>query len=493
MVSAPDYLLLLIGILLLFGILAARLSPTLGVPALALFTVAGMAAGIEGPGRIPFHDPALARLIGSIALIGTLFSSGISTRWDSVRKVIRPALTLSIAGPIVSVVLVAFVVHHLAGVPLATGALLGAVVASTDPVALATVLRSRRSRVDTRPLELLRFESAAAAAMAAFVAEALLHWASGIETVWWRIGIGFISSAAIGIGVGVVIGWGTIWVLNHLRPDAEILYTLLTVAAGFLLYGLAAVAHGSGFLAVFIGALVIGNAELPDRGPMRRFHEGLPWLSQIILFVLLGLLVPPSAFRAALPVGLVVTAVLLLLARPLATLIAMSDGRLGWRRSLFISAAGLKGSAPVALATLPLLHQVPEADWILGVTAVVVIVSALVHGLTIPWLISRAVVRPADWRARPEPVDTIDLGSGTVACYRLDDKTRATGHAISELDLPENCLLIMILRRGEKIQPRGATRLEAGDELYAYSPRELFPVLEIRLLGDREDEGPRRN
>ncbi|MDZ4805367.1 MAG: potassium/proton antiporter [Candidatus Eisenbacteria bacterium] len=487
MVSAPDYLLLLIGVLLLFGILAARLSPMLGVPALALFTLAGMAAGIEGPGRIPFHDAGLARLIGSIALIGILFSSGISTRWESVRKVMKPALALSIVGPIVSVILVAWVVHRLAGVPLATGALLGAVVASTDPVALATVLRSRRSRVDARPLELLRFESAAAAAMAAFVAQALLHWASGVETVWWRIAIGFVSSAAIGIGVGVLIGWATIWVLNHLQPDAEILYTLLTVAAGFLLYGLAAILHGSGFLAVFIGALVIGNADLPDRGPMRRFHEGLPWLSQILLFVLLGLLVTPSAFRAALPIGLVVTGVLLFVARPVATLLSLAGSRLGGRRILFISAAGLKGSAPVALATLPLLHQVPEADWILGVTAVVVIVSAVVHGLTIPWVTSRAVLRPASWKARPEPVDTIDLGPGTMACYKIDERSRAAGHAINELNLPENCLLIMILRSGDKIQPHGATRLEVGDEVYAYSPRELFPVLEIRLLGERED------
>ena len=323
--------------------------------------------------------------------------------------------------------------------------------------------------------------------MAAFVAQALLHWASGVETVWWRIVIGFVSSAAIGIGVGVLIGWATIWVLNHLQPDAEILYTLLTVAAGFLLYGLAAVLHGSGFLAVFIGALVIGNADLPDRGPMRRFHEGLPWLSQILLFVLLGLLVTPSAFRAALPIGLVVTGVLLFVARPVATLLSLAGSRLGGRRTLFISAAGLKGSAPVALATLPLLHQVPEADWILGVTAVVVIVSAVVHGLTIPWVTSRAVLRPASWKARPEPVDTIDLGPGTMACYKIDERSRAAGHAINELNLPENCLLIMILRSGDKIQPHGATRLEVGDEVYAYSPRELFPVLEIRLLGERED------
>jgi len=485
MVSAPDFLLLLIGVLLLLGILAARLSPMLGVPALALFTLAGMAAGVEGPGKIPFHDAALARIIGSIALIGTLFSSGISTRWDSVRKVLRPALALSIVGPFVSVFAVAYVVHRMFGVPFATGALLGAVVASTDPVALATVLRSRRSRVDARPLELVRFESAAGAAMAAFVAEALLRWAAGTQTVWWQIVLGFPASAAIGIGFGVLLGWATVWVLNHLQPDAEILYTLLTVAAGFLLYGITAVLHGSGFLAVFIGALVIGNADLPDRGPMRRFHEGLPWLSQITLFVLLGLMVPPSAFVKALPAGLLVTAVLLLVARPLATTLALAGSGLGLRRTLFIAASGLKGSVPVALATLPLLHQLPEADWILGVTAVVVIASAIVHGLTIPWITSRVGMRPADWTAQPEALDMVDLGPGTMVCYRLDERAPAAGHAINELNLPENCLLIMIARRGEKIRPRGGTVLEAGDEVYAYSPRELFPVLEIRLLGDR--------
>ena len=218
---------------------------------------------------------------------------------------------------------------------------------------------------------------------------------------------------------------------------------------------------------------------------MRRFHEGLPWLSQITLFVLLGLLVPPSAFTRALPIGLVVTGVVLLVARPLATALALGGSHLGLKRTSFVAAAGLKGSAPVALATLPLLHQAAEADWILGVTAVVVILSAIFHGLTIPWITSRVGMRPADWKARPEFLDTVDLGPGTMVCYRIDEAAPAAGHAINELDLPENCLLIMILRRGEKIRPRGATVLQPGDEVYAYSPRELFPVLEIRLLGDR--------
>lgn len=485
MSAGPDYLLLLIGVLLLLGILATRLSPLLGIPVLALFTFAGMVAGAEGPGRIAFHDASLARIIGSVALIGTLFSSGIASRWDNVRRVLRPALMLSIIGPMVATALVAFVVHRVTGMPPAVAALLGAIVASTDPVALATVLRSRRARLDVRPLELLRFESAAGAAMSAFLVEVLLRWAGGVESEWWRIVLAFLTSALTGAGIGLLLGWATVWVLNHLQPEAEILYTLLTVAAGFLLYGITAVLHGSGFLAVFVGALVIGNSDLPDRGPMRRFHEGLPWLSQITLFVLLGLLVPPSALRAALPVGLLVTGLLLLVARPLAAAVSLPGGGLRLAPGVFVASAGLKGSAPVALATLPLYHRLPEADWLLGVTAVVVIVSAVAHGLIVPGLATILKLRRAPTVSDSEPLDTVDLGPGTLACYQIDEAAPACGHAVGDLHLPENCLLIMILRRGEKIRPRGQTVLEPGDEVYAYSPRELFPVLEIRLRGDR--------
>lgn len=489
MVSAPDYLLLLIGVLLLFGILATRLSPLLGVPALALFALAGMLAGVEGPGHISFHDATLARIVGTVALVGTLFSSGVNARWDTVSRVLRPAGLMAILGPIMATVLTALVARSVAGVPVAVGALLGAVVAATDPVALASVFRGRHGAIDARPMELLRFESAAGAAMSAFLVEVLLRWAASGESAWWRIVLAFLTSGVVGGLAGLLLGLATVWMLRHLQPEAEILYTLMTVAAGFLLYGVAAALHGSGFLAVFVGALVIGNSDLPDRGSMRRFHEGLPWMSQITLFVLLGLLVPLSALQAALRPGLLVTGVLLLAARPLAALFALPGNRLRPGTRLFVAWTGLKGSAPVALATLPFYARVPEAEWLLGVTAVVVLLSALVHGLTVPWLAGVLKVPAGRGMARPEPLDLVDLGPGTVACYHLDEQAPAAGRMIGDLNLPENCLLIMVLRDGEKIRPRGATRLSAGDEVYVYSPRELFPVLEIRLMGERGEFG----
>lgn len=485
MIVGPDYLLLLLGCLLLFGILATRLAPNLGVSSLVLFMAAGMLAGAEGPGHILFRDVALARLLGTVALIGILFSSGIQTRWDAVERVLTPSLILALTGPLITAAVVALLVVRFAGVDWPTGALLGAVVSATDPVALASLLRGRSCRPDARTLEILRFESAAGTAMSAFMAVVILRWAAGMTTAWPAILLTFVSSALLGAGIGLLLGFATVWVLNHLKPEAEVLYTLLTVAAGFVTYGVTAALHGSGFLAVFLAAIVIGNSDLPDRGPMRRFHEGLPWLSQIALFVLLGLLVPPSRFRAEIGVGLLVAAALTLLARPLSVLPALLTGRLSGRQRVFIASAGLRGAVPVALATFPLYHRLPAADWILGIVAVVVVASAVVQGLTIPWLVRSLKLVGPQPDELPEPLDMVDLGPGALACFRLDSASPTVGVAVGQLNLPDNCLLIMIHREGARVRPRGTTVLQPGDEIYAYSPRELFPVLQLRFLGDR--------
>jgi cell volume regulation protein A len=484
--TTPDYLLLLIGALLLLGILATKLSPHLGVPALVLFMAAGMAAGSEGAGGITFHDASLARLLGTIALIGILFSSGMSIRWDVFSPLLKPGLALAIAGPVLATIIVAAVLNLAVGLAWPVGALVGAVTAATDPIALGSLLRSPRARTDPRTVEALRFESAAGTAMAAYLALSLLRWASGETTVWWEVLIGFLTSAVVGLLVGFVLGHATVWVLNHLQPDAEVLYSLLTVAAGFLIYGIAVVLRGSGFLAVFVAAVIIGNSDLPDRGPMRRFHEGLPWLSQITLFALLGLLVPPSAFFRSVGIGLLTAAAILLLARPIGAFAFFSGRGISAAHKAFISWAGLKGAAPVALATFPLFHRLPEADWILGVVAVVVVVSAALQGLTLPWMVALFRMGSTSRLEPPEPLDMVDLGPGALACYHIDDQSRAVGRSISDLGLPENCLLILVTRHGERVRPRGSTVLKAGDEVYAYSPRELFPVLQIRLLGERD-------
>jgi cell volume regulation protein A len=485
MAGTPEYLLLLIGALLLLGILATKLSPHLGVPALALFMAAGMLAGPEGPGGIAFHDASLARLIGTISLIGILFSSGMAARWETVSPVLRPSILLGIFSPIIATALVAVAVHQTAALPWATAALLGSVVASTDPIALGSIFRSRRARADTRLMELLRFEAAVGAAVSAFLALALFRWASGQQSEWWDVVLGFILSASVGSVMGLALGFSTVWVLNHLKPDAEVLYTLLTVAAGFLIYGITSVLAGSGFLAVFVGAVVIGNSDLPDRGPMRRFHEGMPWISQIALFVLLGLLVPPSALVTSLKTGLVVTFTLILLARPLAVLLTLPRSGFDNAQKVFASWVGLKGAVPVALATFPLYYNLPQADWILGVVAVVVVVSALTQGVTVAAFAGILKVRPIVPVEDREPLDMVDLGAGALACYSIDEQSPAAGRAISDLGLPDNCLLILVTRQGRRLRPRGSTVLNAGDEVYAYSPRELFPVLEIRLLGER--------
>lgn len=485
MTGTPDYLLLLIGGLLLFGILSTRLAPNLGVSSLVLFMAAGMLAGSEGPGRIAFHDASLARIIGTIALIGILFSSGMATRWEAVERALRPSLLLAVLGPLITTGVVAFLAVQLWHVSWASGALLGSVVAGTDPVALSSLLRPRSARPDRKTLEILRFEAAAGTAMSAFLTVVLLRWASAVTTNAGAILLSFLSSAVVGAGLGLLLGFATVWVLNHLKPEAEVLYTLLTVAAGFLIYGLAATLQGSGFLAVFVGAVVIGNSDLPDRGPMLRFHEGLPWLSQITLFVLLGLLVPPSLVLRLSGAGLAVAAALTLVARPLAVFPALIGSGLNGARRAFIAWAGLRGAVPVALATLPLYHDLPEADWILGIVAVVVIVSAAVQGLTTP-LLARALRLTGPTPGEPpEPLDMVDLGAGTLVCVRLDDSAPAAGRAVSDLPLPDNCLLIMVARDGVKLRPRGSTVLRSGDEVYAYSPKELFPVVQIRLLGER--------
>jgi len=381
--------------LLLGGVLASRVSSRIGVPVLLLFLGVGMLAGSEGPGGIHFDDAQTAQLVGIVALVLILFSGGLSTPWDHVRGAIGPAAWLSTVGVVITAAVSGLCATWLLGLPVRTGMLLGAIISSTDAAAVFSVLRG--SKLDLRPPldAVLELESGGNDPMAVFLTLSLIDVISHPDQAILPL----LGTLVLEVVVGGLCGYGAArlgrWVINRIALDFDGLYPVLTLAVAFLSYAIATLLHGSGFLCVYIAGIALANGDLLHKRSISRFHDAIAWLAQIAMFVVLGLLVFPSRLVAVAGRSLVIAFVLIVLARPLAALVALVTTRLGMRDRLFLSWVGLRGAVPIVLATFPLVSGIRHADLIFDVVFFVVITSVLVQGATTPWVAKRlGVLRP---------------------------------------------------------------------------------------------------
>ncbi len=354
-----DRLILLAAVLLLAGIVSSKFSSRVGLPVLVLFLGIGMLAGEDGIGGIAFDDVTVAHGIGTLALAIILFDGGLQTRWSALRAVWKPSLLLATVGVSVTALVTGLAAAFVLGVSPLVGLLFGSIVASTDAAAVFSILRSQGLHLRTRVAGTLEVESGSNDPMAIFMTVGLLEVLTGRLELGPGLLILFVQQMGIGTVVGLGAGWLAVRLVNRIELAAPGLYPVLAGACGLTAFGVAAQAGGSGFLAIYLAGIVIGNSRTVFQRGTFLFMDGLAWISQITMFVVLGLLSTPSDVVPVAGAGVLLSAVLFLVARPLAVVPLLLPFRFTMREHVLISWGGLKGAVPIILATFPLMLGLP--------------------------------------------------------------------------------------------------------------------------------------
>lgn len=476
------------GALLALALVASVIAGRLRVPGLLLFLGLGMAVGSEGLGWIPFNNYALAQRIGVIALALILFEGGLTSGFREIRSVLAPALSLAFVGTLLTAVITGLVAAALLGDSILKGLLLGSVLASTDSAATFALLRN--STLRRRVARTLEGEAGFNDPVAVLL---VLSFISAIRPGHFGVGdalVLFARELAIGLGVGLGVGWLAREAFRRLPLSGAGLYPVASLATAGLAYGAAAVAHGSGFLAVYLAGLTLGSGALPARQTITTFHVGLSFVAQIALFLVLGLLVFPSELGDVVVEGTVVALVMSILARPLAVMVATALNRFNLRERLLLGWAGLRGAVPVVLATFPVISRVSGSERFFDIVFFAVVISTLLQGTTFEPFARRLHLttrRPA----LPRPLGEVGLmrrlGAETVE-YPVGPDDAIVGRRVRELGLPREAVLSLIVRAHDAIPPRGSTRIQAGDRLSILLRQEVAE--EFPELLDRWRDGP---
>jgi len=458
------------------------------VPGLLLFLGLGMLAGSQGIGGIDFSDTELARTLGTIALVLIIFEGGLTSGWSEIRPVLGTAASLGTIGTALTAAIAGFAAKFLFGLSTLEGMLVGAAIAATDSAAIFAVLR--RSTLEKRLARSLEGESGMNDPVALLLVIGFIEWIQ-------QPGYGIADMAGLlvlklGLGAAIGLGFGRLAVLalDRVRLPGEGIYPVATIAIAALVYGLAELAHGSGFLAVYLTALALGSARIPARRTVVAFHQGLGWVAQISLFILLGLLVFPSSLDNVAPEALALSAVLIFLARPIAAVVATLFAPLNMKERLMLGWAGLRGATPIWLATFPVVAGIKESDELFAIVFFVVVSSTLVQGASFEPLASRLGLT-TDEPALPRRLfesGRIRRMGGDVIAYRLPPGAAAAGHPVRDLELPREALVNVIVRDGNAIPPRGSTELQEGDELHVLVRSELRD--EVEKLTKKWAKGP---
>lgn len=475
-----DQLILLVSVLLLFGIISSKLSARLGLPVLVLFLIVGMLAGEQGLGGIVFDNAEVAHALGSLALALILFDGGLQTPFSSIKQVYKPASILATLGVLITAVMTGIAACYILDRPLLEGLLIGAIVGSTDAAAVFSLLRNAGVHINKRLKATLEIESASNDPMAIFLTIGLLEvLVNGIELSTGLLTL-FIAQMGIGAVVGLTLGYLSLKLINRIHLSTTGLYPVLVTACGLLSFGVAANLGGSGFLAVFITGVIIGNSRFVFQRDTFLFNDGLAWLSQITMFVMLGLLVTPSSLMDVWLEGLAIAVVLTLIARPLAVIPTLSLFKFNWREMSLVSWVGLRGSVPIILAIFPMIYGLEGAPLIFNVVFFVVLISATVQGSSLAWVAKKLGLTEAPPPTPPASltITSLDDVNADIIEYTLDVQSRAVGRRLSQLALPEGTVVAMITRGKEVIAPRGSTPLMGEDHLFVMLHPENRPFID---------------
>lgn len=469
--------LLIAATLLLVSVAAVRVAVRVGIPSLLGYLALGMVIGEAGLG-VRFDDHQLAVNLGWAALVVILAEGGFSAHWTSLRRALPAAVSLSTIGVAVSIAITSLAARLLLGVSWQVAVLLGAITASTDAAAIFSTLRGLPLRRDTASI--LEAESGTNDPIVVIVVVAISagSWSGKpvvvvAGLVLWEI----VGGAAIGLS----LGWLGVRVLPKAALPSAGLYPLAVLGLLVIAYGSAAAAHASGFLAVYVAALLLGKSRLPHRHATKAFIEGLAWLAQIGLFVMLGLLASPRRLPEVILPALVVGVVLLLVARPVSVVVA-TVRRLRLADQLFVAWAGLRGAVPIIFATIPLTYDVDDGLYLFDLVFVLVVVFTLVQGRSLP-AVARALgvqerAGVSEVQVDAAPLDVIDAD---LLQLRIPEGSQLHGVTIRALRLPRLAVLSLLIRDGESMVPEPDMRLRSGDQLLIVASAAVRDEAERRL------------
>jgi cell volume regulation protein A len=469
-------ILLIVGGVLAASIVVALGAGRVGVPSLVAFLGLGMLLGSEGPGGIDFDDAELARKVGIVALAAILYEGGLATSWRRLRGVALPAASLATVGVIVSTLLTGVAAYVLFDLPWLECVLLGAVVASTDAAAVFATLRFTHIR--RRLARTLEAETGGNDPMAIALTLGLIEWIQHSDYGIGDLTLLVVRELGLGLVVGVALGFAAAWAFARLPEQIGAFAPVASVAAAALSFGVADVIDGSGFLAVYIVGLAVGSTPSRYRRQLVSFHEGLAFLAQVAMFVVLGLLVFPSRLGSVALSGLALAALLVVVIRPAAVWTSTALNNFSARDRALLGWAGLRGAVPIILGTIVLSSGIPHAETIFDVVFFVVLVSTVLQGTTLERVAEKLGVVSLSPRMAAPPLEVSALGSLELIDFEVAADHAIAGSAVRELGLPRSALVAVVARGDETIPPRGSTTIEPGDRLFVLAPRSLRAAIE---------------
>ncbi len=486
--TATSLLLATFGLLLVLGVSLSRAVERLGFPIALLFLVLGMLAGSEGVGGVAFDDYRFAFQVGTMALVLILFDGGLNTSLRSVREAAAPAALLATAGVLITAAIVALGAR-LAGLDWKSALLLGAVVSSTDAATVFAVFRAGGFGLRRKISTTLELESGLNDPAAVILTVTLTQIAIGPSTLGWSLALIIPLQLAIGAALGVATGYASRWLLTRIRVSAGGLFPVITVGLALLTFGITTAANGSGFLAVYAMAVVLGNGPIPYKPGLRRIHDALAWVCQVSMFLMLGLLVFPSMLPAVALPGILLGLLLALVARPVAVVLCLLPFRFKRAETAFVAWAGLRGAVPIILACYPVLAGHPHGAELFNLVFFIVVVNAIVPGATLRWVSRRLGLFE---HARPTPSAVLEINAtsilaGRLLAFRISPQVAVCGAKISEIEFPPEAAVLLVVRDKRILAARGATVLNEGDRVHLFCRDEDVPFVTL-LFGQPEDE-----
>jgi cell volume regulation protein A len=470
MILSPEKILFAGSVLLLLSIVAGKTSSRFGVPTLILFLIVGILAGSEGIGGIYFDNPAVAQLIGVIALNFILFSGGLDTNWQVIKPVVWRGIALSTIGVFVTALAVGLFVYYFLHFTLLEGLLLGAIVSATDAAAVFSILRNHGVKLKGKIGAVLEFESGSNDPMAYFLTISLTGIIASGHFDGWQFLLHFLQGFLIGGAMGYIMGRLSHWLINNIKLGSDGLYPVLVLGLAMFTYSATHLMEGNGFLAIYLSALVLGNRDFIHKRSLVKFYDGQAWLMQIVLFLTLGMLVFPSRVIPVIGSGLLIAAFLMLVARPAGVFISLALSKASVRSKLFISWVGLRGGVPIVFATYPLIAGLDKASMIFNLVFFIAVSSVLLQGTTLPLV--------AKWLRVTEPETAEDADPAKPAVMNVMKEVVVTaesamaGKRLVDLRFPVSVSIISIKRNNQYIQPAGSDHLLAGDQLLLLSADE---------------------
>jgi potassium/hydrogen antiporter len=456
------------SLLLLISIIAGKTTGKLGVPTLLFFLAVGILAGSEGFGGIYFDNAELAQFIGIVALNFILFSGGLDTHWHSIRPILWRGIALSTIGVFLTALSIGVFMKYVFGFTLAEGMLLGAIVSATDAAAVFSILRGKGIGLKGSLQPVLELESGSNDPMAYFLTISLTQIVAHGDGNYAALIPSFLQEFILGGAIGLLMGKASVWLINRIKLEAEGLYPVLALALAIFTYSITDYIHGNGFLAIYLCALVMGNSNMLHRRTLTKFYDGQAWLMQIILFLTLGLLVFPSRVLPLVGMGMLISAFLILVARPIGVFVSLSFFKANARSKLFISWVGLRGSVPIVFATYPLLAGIPKAELIFNLVFFISVTSVLLQGTTLSFVakLLHVSVPPTVKKNTDLDFESSARIKSEMEVFTLPKNAQAAGKKIVDLAVPASINIVAIKRDGLYITPNGSTQLLANDNIH---------------------------